>query len=122
MKVSTNYCFLYLAGLSSLASTTLAASCVRQDNIVYHYIVEAGNLPDISGVCGALWDYLKYFRHAPRRLPFAALAAPTITSSRNLRFPSSATAAWSSQPGGRLPTTTGAASAVGKRNVGLRIK
>ncbi|KAK3356364.1 hypothetical protein B0T25DRAFT_516045 [Lasiosphaeria hispida] len=61
MKINAAPTAIYLTILSSLAGTTLAGSCIRQDNGLFRYIVETGNLPDISGVCGGLWDNLKRF-------------------------------------------------------------
>ena len=61
MKFSIKSSVVYLAGLSSLTITVLAISCVRQDNGLFRYIVKTSNLPNISGVCGGLWDNLKRF-------------------------------------------------------------
>ncbi|KAH8901657.1 hypothetical protein GQ53DRAFT_622072, partial [Thozetella sp. PMI_491] len=47
--------------LAGLTATSAANSCILQNNGIYTYIVEAGNMPDISGICGGLWDNLKRF-------------------------------------------------------------
>lgn len=46
----------------AFASTSFAASCVRQQNGgTYTYIVDATGVPNVSGTCGGLWDNLKRF-------------------------------------------------------------
>jgi hypothetical protein len=61
MKISINSSILYLAGLSTLIGTTSAASCVLQNTGVHRWIVKAGPMADISGICGGLWDNLRRF-------------------------------------------------------------
>lgn len=61
MKLIGSDSSLLVAAVSCLAGTSLAASCVRQNTGVYRYIVDASSMPDISGVCGGLWDNLKRF-------------------------------------------------------------
>ena len=61
MKLVAGHSSLLVTAVSCLAGTILAASCVRQNTGVFHYIVETTNLSNISGVCGSLWDNLKRF-------------------------------------------------------------
>ncbi|KAK4102516.1 hypothetical protein N658DRAFT_340165 [Parathielavia hyrcaniae] len=61
MKLIASHSSLFITAVSCLAGTGLAASCIRQDSGVYRYVVETSNMPNISGVCGGLWDNLKRF-------------------------------------------------------------
>lgn len=60
MKVTSIYT-TSLTALAAFTTTTLANSCILQNNGIYTYIVDADTMPDISGVCGGLWDNLKRF-------------------------------------------------------------
>jgi hypothetical protein len=61
MKISIKSSTIFLAGVSTLTGTTLAAECILQSTGVHRWIVKAGTASDISGICGALWDNLKRF-------------------------------------------------------------
>ena len=63
MKFTTSTA--YLTALAALASTSSAASCVQQSNIVYTYIVRAEGVPNIPEICGGLWDNLHRFAACP---------------------------------------------------------
>ena len=50
----------------ALASPALSASCERPDNLgSWNYIIRAGGVSNIPGVCGGLWDNLKQFAACP---------------------------------------------------------
>lgn len=54
----------------SLITTVIAASCARQDNDGYTYIVKASGVDNIAGYCRVLWDSLR---------PIASCATSTAT-------------------------------------------
>jgi len=59
MKFSTTSLLVMTASLLNRAS---ANSCVVNQNALYTYTITTDNsLPNISGVCGGLWDNLKGF-------------------------------------------------------------
>ena len=47
--------------VAALSGSASAASCVRQRNALYTYIINADGVDNISGICGSLWDNLKRF-------------------------------------------------------------
>ncbi|KAI9853772.1 MAG: hypothetical protein M1813_001814 [Trichoglossum hirsutum] len=67
----------FLTALAALAGTSFAASsCIRQDNFLYTYVVRVDNVPNISDVCGGLWDNLKYFAACVASEPSCGAVGP----------------------------------------------
>ncbi|KAH6887841.1 hypothetical protein BKA70DRAFT_1235800 [Coprinopsis sp. MPI-PUGE-AT-0042] len=52
----------FLTSIIALAGVAAANSCVKNEHGLYTYTVTTDStVPDISGVCGGLWDNLKQF-------------------------------------------------------------
>jgi hypothetical protein len=61
MKLTASASVLFITVLSSLAGEGHAASCVREHNALYKYVVKAAGVNNISSVCHNLWKGLGKF-------------------------------------------------------------
>ena len=59
-----------LVAFMALVPTTFAASCGRSGFDPISWVVVAGGVPDISGICGGLWDNLHRFSECSVSHPY----------------------------------------------------
>ncbi|KAH6885670.1 hypothetical protein BKA70DRAFT_111999 [Coprinopsis sp. MPI-PUGE-AT-0042] len=72
MKTTT-----FLTSIIALAGVAAANSCVKNEHGLYTYTVTTDStVPDISGVCGGLWDNLKQFSQCSASATFCGANGP----------------------------------------------
>ncbi|KAI5363291.1 hypothetical protein Slin15195_G106750 [Septoria linicola] len=74
--------------IASIAAVATANSCVRNSNGLYTYTVITDNtVPDISGVCGGLWDNLKQFSQCSASASFCGANGANNVLKRQFSVP-----------------------------------